>query len=321
LDNQRNGCKKTAPAAGIAVLLLLATALLAPHAMLAQTVPRQSETCLACHEEQQSNLVGGPHQIPEGAGPAARLACTDCHAGNQRHWEDDPAEYPMTNPARQSASTLVTVCASCHFGSHQQEMAEGNPHADDDIGCLGCHQVHGATAGPGSLRNREPELCLGCHGEVRGQFAKPSRHPVLDGVMTCSECHLVTDLRPTRLSYHGINAACFRCHPQFQGPFPYEHQATLDFSTEEGGCSNCHEPHGAYLPRMLRQPFEPPHFQLCSQCHYVPGHNFNTRHGTAWAGIACTDCHADIHGSYTNRLYLSAALEAQGCFAVGCHQP
>jgi hypothetical protein len=27
----------------------------------------------------------------------------------------------------------------------------------------------------------------------------------------------------------------------------------------------------------------------------------------------------DIHGSYSNRLYLTPALEAQGCFAVGCH--
>ena len=33
-----------------------------------------------------------------------------------------------------------------------------------------------------------------------------------------------------------------------EGPFPYEHQATLDYSTEEGGCMNCHSPHGSAQP-------------------------------------------------------------------------
>jgi predicted CXXCH cytochrome family protein len=112
------------------------------------------------------------------------------------------------------------------------------------------------------------------------------------------------------------------CHNEFQGPFPFEHQATVDYSTEEGGCINCHDPHGSAQPRMLKQPYEAPHFQLCTQCHGVPPlHNQNARHGDRWAGLACNDCHTDIHGSYTSRVFLSESLEAEGCFTAGCHPP
>jgi hypothetical protein len=51
----------------------------------------------------------------------------------------------------------------------------------------------------------------------------------------------------------------------------------------------------------------------------VPLHNYNSQHGDAWAGVACAECHTDIHGSYTSRIFATPALEAQGCFAAGCH--
>jgi hypothetical protein len=71
---------------------------------------------------------------------------------------------------------------------------------------------------------------------------------------------------------------------------------------------------------MLTQPYEPPHFQLCTQCHMIPpGHNSNPQHGTRWMGLACNTCHTDTHGSYTNRLFLSETLAVDGCLKAGCH--
>jgi predicted CXXCH cytochrome family protein len=132
--------------------------------------------------------------------------------------------------------------------------------------------------------------------------------------MTTSETKLA-------MSSSGTNATCASCHLEFQGPFPFEHQATVDYSTEEGGCITCHDPHGSYLPRMLKQPYQSPHYQLCSQCHVVPPkHNSNSFHGTIWSGVSCSECHTDIHGSYTSRLFLTPALQGQGCINVGCHQ-
>ena len=95
--------------------------------------------------------------------------------------------------------------------------------------------------------------------------------------------------------------------------------ATVDYSTEEGGCLNCHAPHGSDQPRMLKQPYDVANQALCAGCHFVPRHEINNFHGTQWAGVPCSDCHVDIHGSYTNRNFLRPSLQVEGCFLAGCH--
>jgi DmsE family decaheme c-type cytochrome len=281
---------------------------------------RVSTVCLDCHTGQDSTLMGTAHRLKEGAleGPEAKIACTDCHIGDPRHWEEDPATYPMYNPSKVGARAEAKLCSTCHTNSHQQNMIERNVHTVNDVNCSGCHAVHKSTHAA-LLKQSESALCLSCHSGVEGQFAKPYRHPVSDGVIRCSECHLSLDETKRELSLNGTNV-CLKCHGEFEGPFPYEHQATVDYSTEEGGCITCHAPHGSSFPRMLNQPYEPPHYQLCSQCHSVPRHNSNSMHGTTWSGVACNDCHTDIHGSYTSRFFLSASLEGEGCFNSGCHQ-
>jgi DmsE family decaheme c-type cytochrome len=303
-------------------MLLVGSVLVAGiDAPAADERPRVSEVCLDCHDGMMAGLAGTAHQMSEEMldGADAVIACTDCHAGDSRHWEDDPEEYPMTNPADLDPDAHAHLCSACHMNSHQQNMMEGNVHATSDVNCSGCHALH-ESKHVSLLREPQPELCLECHKGVAGEFAKPYRHPVNDEIVKCSECHLTLDVMSTELSFNGTNKACYKCHAQFEGPFPYEHQATVDYSTEEGGCLSCHAPHGSYLPRMLKQPYEPPHYQLCSQCHSVPKHINNSFHGTTWAGVPCNECHTDIHGSYISRNYLSESLEGQGCFGVGCHQ-
>ena len=302
----------------VLTLLGLAALLLLSSPALAGDDPVSSTVCEECHDTKAATLDRGPHQV--GPKSASHVACIDCHPGSSDHWEVDPSEHPLDNPSTVPAHETAQICSGCHLELHQQFMAEGDQHADSGIRCTGCHTIHGARS-PGLLKKPQPELCLDCHEEVRREFRLPDHHPVLEGVMVCSECRLLHYQRPDRFSLFETNSACVSCHGEFRGPFPYEHQAMVDYSTESGSCLNCHEPHGAAVPRLLRQPLEPPVFPLCSSCHYVPGHNFNSNHGSAFAGVSCTECHVDIHGSYTNRLFFTPALVAQGCLAVGCHHP
>ena len=280
----------------------------------------ETQTCLECHSDQADGMAGGPHRVVTN-GPDAeltRISCTSCHAGIKAHWEDDPEANPMSVPGQGTVAETAGLCSSCHTSPHQENAATLSQHAVAGVGCLDCHQVHAADYDK-QLKMAQPELCWSCHTSQRADFAKPYRHAVGEGVVNCSDCHLATEDNLAPLARRGRNEACFTCHAEFQGPFPFEHQATVDWSTEEGGCVTCHDPHGSYLPRMLTQPYEAPHFQLCSQCHVVPKHNFNSQHGTDWAGVSCSECHSDIHGSYTSRLFLTPTLEAQGCFVAGCH--
>ena len=287
----------------------------------AEPEPRESEICLDCHDGYDLQLRGTPHHLKPDAldSSTARIACADCHPGDVNHYEEDPEEYPRISPDTLPPLEAADLCASCHTNSHQQNMSEGNVHSRNEVNCSGCHSVHG-NRNPALLKADQTTLCLDCHTDVTGDFAQPYRHPVSDAIVACSDCHTTLDVNQRELSWNGTNSSCTSCHAEFQGPFPFEHQAAVDYSTEEGGCQACHDPHGSYLPRLLKQPYEPPHYQLCSQCHAVPRHNNNTFHGTTWAGVACNECHTDTHGSFTSRLFLSEELKPQGCFNVGCHQ-
>ncbi|MBE0566040.1 MAG: hypothetical protein IH621_08795 [Krumholzibacteria bacterium] len=317
----RNRFVKPSRFAGLAIggaVLAMGWAIPAAWAQVPEQALRESQACLDCHGDAADGLRGGPHMVRL-ADLDTHVACTDCHAGTAAHWEDDPAANPMANPAGLTAAGVWQVCSSCHSGTHAVNQATLSPHADAGVSCLSCHMVHGRSA-EHLLKDRQPELCYTCHAAVRGEFSKPFRHPAGDReFLQCSSCHLATDDRPAELAMQGTNAACLTCHNQFQGPFPYEHQAAVDYGTDEGGCIACHDPHGSYVPRLLKQPYEAPHYQTCTQCHVVPLHNYNSFHGSQWAGVSCTECHVDIHGSYTNKNFLTTALEGQGCFAAGCH--
>jgi DmsE family decaheme c-type cytochrome len=277
-----------------------------------------SEDCLFCHDQYDATLEGTPHWIRE---TGVAVACSYCHLGAEAHLEE-PDITTITNPARAEVSTTLEICTSCHTGSHEQSMLEGSVHARNGVSCTGCHKLHENPNASLLRAEEETELCWSCHPGERGDFSLPYRHPVNDGVMTCSECHAVHEDGLQRFTYAGENEVCYGCHEELQGPFPYPHEATLDYSTEEGGCLNCHAAHGSTQPRMLKQPYEAPNFAVCSQCHVVPpGHRFNINHGAQWDGVPCSQCHSDIHGSYFSEKLLSPALQADGCFNPGCHQP
>jgi DmsE family decaheme c-type cytochrome len=300
----------------IFTVCLCAIALVGYQPSAAEDSPGTSEACLDCHDDMLETLSGTTHEIRM-EDPEPRVACTACHVGDaERHMEDD--SYHLALPSGTTVAQTASVCATCHTNSHQQNMEEFNVHAENDVKCIDCHKVHSNTNSH-LLKKSEPRLCLDCHPKTEGDFFRSFRHPVLDEVVKCSECHLSLDVTHRNLSTHGVGEVCTQCHNQFQGPFPFEHQASVFYSTEEGGCLTCHEAHGSNVPRMLKQPYEAPHYSLCTQCHTVPKHQMNSKHDTQWSGVPCNDCHVDIHGSYDNKYFLSPSLRAQGCTAPVCH--
>lgn len=271
------------------------------------------ETCLECHEDVAHALTGTAHALA-----GNKVSCLSCHAGaaTEAHVED-PDQKPV-NPGRLSADSLTTVCTTCHANAHTLNLFERDPHRDAGLACAACHKVHDNTK-LSLLKDDDPKLCFTCHAAQKADFAMPTHHPVLEGVVKCGDCHISVAQSSKQHVPSGPSDTCTKCHGVFQGPYPFEHAAAVDYSTEEGGCLNCHAPHGAPNPRLLKQPYQAPDFALCSQCHNVPLHQNNINHGTQWAGMPCSDCHVDVHGSYDNKNLLDPSLQSQGCFAVGCH--
>lgn len=231
-----------------------------------------------------------------GANYIGSKECEQCHEEIYRDFRTaDHAVLTMGGP-----NTLNAGCESCHGpGSlHSDSGGEVKPPYTFTPGRPQPNEL-GATISQSGPRAVET-VCFTCHAEVRGQFNLPHRHPVLEGRMSCLECH-----PPHKGSAHkggstalkSQDATCLECHPAQRGPYVFEHEAM------HGGCTTCHGAHGTVNAKMLVTRDS----NLCLQCHFqqVQGgviriggadHTFRLQQGSCWTA----GCHEAVHGSRVN---------------------
>lgn len=188
-------------------------------------------------------------------------------------------------PTAQSLLCLKCHTANATFNLHDWTAGE---HAIADVSCSDCHNVH-AGADLIVSPHDTAGMCGKCHQKVRAEFSLPSRHPVIEEKMFCTDCHnphgTVTD---GLLREDSVKATCGKCHVDKEGPFAFEH-ADL---TER--CTSCHQPHGSVHNNLLRASGA----FLCLQCH--SGHATSSASSPESKGAfytRCTDCHSQIHGT------------------------
>ncbi len=177
------------------------------------------------------------------------------------------ADQPKTTEPRAKEETPVAeyigmeTCASCH--AKQYEEFKHSTHAriaiPNGTGAQGCETCHGPGSlhvaagggrGVGGIINprKDPSTCFVCHTDKKAEFRLPYHHPVMEGKMSCADCHNAhgEDVRPwSATSLKDINEACFKCHKEQRGPFVWEHEALRE------GCTTCHKVHGSINDKML----------------------------------------------------------------------
>ncbi|MDO8730166.1 MAG: cytochrome c3 family protein [Candidatus Omnitrophota bacterium] len=198
-------------------------------------------------------------------------------------------------------------CAACH--AKEAKEFKRSTHARISIpegvqaqSCEMCHgpgSLHAAAGGGkgvGGIINprKDPSACFACHLDKKAEFKLPFRHPVMEGKMSCADCHSAhgEEIRPwTATSMEGVNEACFKCHKEQRGPFAWEHEALRE------GCTTCHKVHGSIHDKMLVARDN----NLCLRCHTQV--NFPTigkqAHGGRLPQGTCfsAGCHTAVHGS------------------------
>ena len=199
-------------------------------------------------------------------------------------------------------------CNQCHenitrdfkTATHARLRAAG-PNAAE-TGCESCHgpgSVHSESGGARQTiinPGRSSEACFQCHLDKRGEFHLTSHHPVLEGKISCGDCHNPHkgDAIHSGTSLASERETCAKCHIAQRGPFVFEHEATRE------GCTVCHNPHGTVNTKLLTQRNQ----NLCVRCHFqqqAPGrlviggldHSPFVSKGTCWTA----GCHEAVHGS------------------------
>jgi DmsE family decaheme c-type cytochrome len=211
---------------------------------------------------------------------------------------------------------VLDACLACHSLELTRANIHRSPHTLAGTVCTNCHSIHRSPVPRYLLARKQADLCLSCHAPVRAQFSMPVKHRVLEGAMVCTDCHNPHGVPApgwgmsvrAHLGDHvlGNEQACLKCHSDKRGPFAFEHPAV-----RVNGCTSCHVPHGSMNTRLLRRPVV---FTVCLECHNGAGTFGRQADGitlpSATHNLAdpryrdCTTCHAKIHGSNADPLFL-----------------
>lgn len=295
-----------------ALAIFLASAFFVSGALAQQSerkdlVLKDDAKCTRCHDAEDN-----PQIVRIGATKHGTLAdgrtptCTSCHGPSEAHINPGTAvERPK--PDRTFGKTSTTpmeersqACLTCHQGTERIHW-QLSAHASNQVACTSCHQIHTQHD---RVRDRvtQTEVCFTCHKEQRAQLRRPSRHPILEAKVICSDCHNPHGgVGPKMLVRDTVNDTCYTCHMEKRGPFIRTHEPVQE------DCTICHNPHGTTNPNLLkvRPPF------LCQSCHEPDSHHSTIPFDGSVTGSppapstnqavimarGCVNCHTNIHGS------------------------
>ncbi|HYX64533.1 MAG TPA: DmsE family decaheme c-type cytochrome, partial [Burkholderiales bacterium] len=273
-------------------------------------VLRGDAQCTRCHDAEDNPALMDIGKTRHGTLADGRTpTCTSCHGASEAHMNPGAATK-RPKPDRTFTKNSLTpiaerneACMSCHRRDSNRAHWEGSAHQARDVACTSCHQIH-TQHDAVRERRTQPEVCFTCHKEQRTMINRPSRHPIPEGKVVCSDCHNPHgSVGPKLVKRDSVNDTCYTCHMEKRGPFVHNHEPVQE------DCMNCHNPHGTVTENLLkaRAPF------LCHQCHTPHGPNVPQLLGrqvvpftdattgknaiNVTMARGCLNCHTEVHGS------------------------
>src|SRR3989338_6603744 len=123
-----------------------------------------------------------------------RVAGTEAQAAESEGGSEEAAEH--------ADYVGMETCAACHAKQYQEFKQSTHariaiPEGSVAQGCETCHgpgSLHAAAGGGrgvGGIINprKDPSTCFECHLDKKAEFRLPNHHPVLEGKMSCADCH------------------------------------------------------------------------------------------------------------------------------------
>ena len=285
----------------IVLLLWGITGLIEPAVAEDKPATEVKPVCTTCHVDTVEGPILSMQKTRHGVKADERTpTCTSCHGTSEAHIASIIAgQQDKVKPDRTFTKNSTTpfevrnqTCLTCHQGGKRIHWSM-SAHSSNDVACTSCHKVHTSQDKVRDKRT-QTEVCFTCHKDKRAEISRPSRHPILEGKVACSDCHNPHGTAGEKqLVRDNVNDTCYTCHMEKRGPFVRTHQPVQE------NCAICHNPHGSTLPNLLR--VRPPF--LCQECHEPTSHrgNFGSLTGTSTsanlAARGCLNCHTNIHGT------------------------
>ncbi|HEY1326115.1 MAG TPA: DmsE family decaheme c-type cytochrome [Casimicrobiaceae bacterium] len=213
---------------------------------------------------------------------------------------------------------VVPVCAACHEREAKSIVFTAHGAKNDAQGSM-CQACHGDASehlkNPTASKPKNPfsrltpavaaeqsSVCLACHnGERHLAFWESGKHAQQD--VTCANCHIMhgternPPVAPFTTSFRPNEAdLCGTCHQQIRSAIMKpSHHPIIENKMK---CSDCHNPHGALTPAMLRH--ESVNAQ-CTSCHTDKRGPYIFPHPPVDENcLTCHNPHGSVHYKLTN---------------------
>jgi predicted CXXCH cytochrome family protein len=149
-----------------------------------------TETCVTCHEDIGQSHNKGPHAKTEAGknGPGFK-GCEGCHGPGRDHAESGGDTGKIVNLKNLSRAESTRTCLECHETGEEHANFLRSKHAVNRVGCIDCHSPHKARGPAHLLKTGEPQICNGCHKNVKSDPSKPLHHAVNENLTGCTNCH------------------------------------------------------------------------------------------------------------------------------------
>ena len=291
--------------AAIGFLWILA-AFVAPSA-LAQASGAQP-VCANCHQQAHSSTMLTAHGAQNNADGSA---CQSCHGDASLHVKD-PTKSKPTNALTAKDATAeekTAVCMTCHAGARQLAFWSSGAHKKNDVSCTNCHSIHGGQAAANYRNLKDKSFAAAPYTTTQRQLA----------YKTCIGCHRDIRGEIMKPSHHPIiegKVACHDCHDPHGAMTP----VMLKAESYQDLCTSCHaDKRGPWIHE------HPPVMENCATCHTPHGSSHNRLLAQKPPAL-CMDCHpgGHTHGIYDGRGTIPGVnpsnirVEGSGC--VNCHR-
>lgn len=290
----------------------------------AANLPKRTEFCGRCHQQQAQALKGSVHGRQQGT--TAPPDCGTCHGA-------DPHTLKSPKAAVMKGELL---CWQCH--ADQARMLAGSAHgianekAGQKMTCLSCHggNPHAIITPLKPNITHADATCRNCHQDVAARLASSAHGhpgPKTGRTLLCFDCHgaqphAINIAR--KMSETDKSALCERCHPdQTKNLINSAHGGATLQNGQHLNCLSCHghDQHAvtppASVPPLAKE-------SSCKACHVnavkALAHSVHGRTGAPDDAKkpTCVNCHPANPKLITADIALTRRQVIASCIA--CHK-